>query len=477
MADGWIEAKKSNICPICGTGDYCAHKSADDGYGEVYLCKRYQMPRVSCPGSDTPGYDGHFYLLCQESSKGYGVYRRAEDVKQAEDNGYHIFVKGKDVNAVKGPGAIKKELIPVGINEIASDVVLDRFYRALIKKYPITGMHRQYLRKEGWSDELIENSELCSFPIDDWKRNASTEIFKSFQKFRSTVSSEIVKELGEPIGIPGFYQKKSKDGNEYWTINCRSGIGFPLKNEKGEIVRIRVRMDFLDSWKNYHKDTNGYSFIDEKGDGKLRYMIPWKGVFQKNFDGELIPEKEKKYNGTGKYRPLTSFSEKRCYEEGTYTNWYKNGTEASNICGLTATPNDNFLIAIATEGEKKGIIGNAAMHMPYIIIPGVNSFKKVFETRVGKNIIEKLRDNGTKYIAIAYDADKAKNINVLNAEKAFATEILNAGFGCIIVNWDPESGKGMDDAIINKSQFQFSEITKENIENYYCPWYANLEKG
>ena len=137
----------------------------------------------------------------------------------------------------------------------------------------------------------------------------------------------------------------------------------------------------------------------------------------------------------------------------------------------------NFLIAIATEGEKKGIIGNAAMHMPYIIIPGVNSFKKLFETRVGKNIIEKLRDNGTKYIAIAYDADKAKNINVLNAEKAFATEILNAGFGCIIVNWDAESGKGMDDAIINKSQFQFSEITKENIENYYCPWYANLEKG
>ena len=224
--------------------------------------------------------------------------------------------------------------------------------------------------------------------------------------------------------------------------------------------------------------SNGASVLDLKED-KVLYQncIPWEGVFQKNFDGNLIPEKEKKYNGTGKYRPLTSFSEKRCYEEGTYTNWYKNGTEASNICGLTSTPNDNFLIAIATEGEKKGIIGNAAMHMPYIIIPGVNSFKKLFETRVGKNIIEKLRDNGTKYIAIAYDADKAKNINVLNAEKAFATEILNAGFGCIIVNWDAESGKGMDDAIINKSQFQFSEITKENIENYYCPWYANLEKG
>ena len=70
---------------------------------------------------------------------------------------------------------------------------------------------------------------------------------------------------------------------------------------------------------------------------------------------------------------------------------------------------------------------------------------------------------------------RAGGISLL--EKAFATEILNAGFGCIIVNWDAESGKGMDDAIINKSQFQFSEITKENIENYYCPWYANLEKG
>ena len=114
--------------------------------------------------------------------------------------------------------------------------------------------------------------------------------------------------------------------------------------------------------------------------------------------------------------------------------------------------------------------------MPYIIIPGVNSYKKLFDTRVGKNILEKLKDNGTKYIGIAYDADKAQNINVLNAEKAFATEILNAGFGCIVVNWDAELGKGMDDAIINKSQFQFSEITKENMEKYYRPWYANFEE-
>ena len=476
MADGWIEVnvKKGNICPICGTGDYCAYKPADDGYGNVYLCKRYQMPRVTCPGSDTPGYDGSFYLLCQESSKGYGVYRRAEDVKLAEDNGFHIFIKGDNRNAVKGPGVTEKELIPTGINEIASDEVLDKFYRELIKLYPVTAMHRAYLKKEGWSDVLIDSSDICSFPVDDWKRRTQSEMFNSMLKYRAKACSEIVRDLGEPVGVPGFYQNQAKDGSEYWTLNCRSGIGFPLKNEKGEIVRIRVRMDFLDVWKTYQKDSIGYYFIDEQGDKRKRYMVPWKGVFFYDLDGNFIQEKDKKYRGSGKYRPLTSYSEEKDVSAGTYTNRYKNGTEATNVCGIVMSPNDNPLISIATEGEKKGIIGNSVLHMPYILIPGVNSFSKLFSTRIGKNILENLRDKGTQYIGIAFDADKASNINVLNSEKAFAEEVLRAGFGCLIVNWDSKFGKGMDDAIVGNAEFSFNEITKDNIEKYYKPWYEKF---
>ena len=46
MANGYIEVKKGEPCPICGTGDYCCHIPAEDGFGDVYICKRYLDGRV-----------------------------------------------------------------------------------------------------------------------------------------------------------------------------------------------------------------------------------------------------------------------------------------------------------------------------------------------------------------------------------------------------------------------------------------------
>ena len=68
MANGYIEVSKRNPCPICGTGDYCCHIPAEDGFGEVYICRRFRDARVINPGGDTPSkVDGGFYLFLSES--------------------------------------------------------------------------------------------------------------------------------------------------------------------------------------------------------------------------------------------------------------------------------------------------------------------------------------------------------------------------------------------------------------------------
>ena len=470
MANGYIEVSKREPCPICGTADYCCHIPAEDGYGEVRICKRYTDGRVICPGADTPSKtDVEFYLLIGESHQGYGIYRSAKDVALAESNGIKVWKKGGNGStANKGPGVASRELIPVGINELASDDLLDSYYRELISLFPLKDSHKKYLRKEGWSDELIGKSSLCSFPVDDWMRNwhkncKFLEQDKSLR--RSEACLKVIRKLGEPVGIPGFYVKTDKKTNEkYWYINCRSGIGFPLYNDKGQIVRIRVRMDFLDVNKTYEKNEKGLFFVAD--DNRIRY-VSWSGVKREEFDGSLITEKDKKFRCTGKYRGLSSYEQISNYDEGTFTNRYENGTEGYNIVGLVNKPQDNNFMAILTEGEKKSIVGNEVLRAPFIIVPGVNSYNKLFETRVGKNILDYLKKSGTEVFAIAFDADKYENEMVLMSEKGLVNRLLKEGLRAVVINWDVSFGKGLDDCIMNHGSLNAVEITKDNISYYY----------
>lgn len=469
MANGWTEVKKNNPCPICGTGDYCATHLAEDGYGLIYLCKRYRDSRVMMPGSDTLGVDGSFYLLVGESDKGYGVYRNANDVQLAESQGIKIW--RKNYQAPKVPcNEPKKELIPVGINEVAPDYILDRFYRELIRMYPLNNEHTEYLKKESWSDELIKESCLASIPVEDWRRyyHNKCNFLSQHSRYRRSVTKEIIENVGmEPVGVPGFFiDTNKKTGEKFWTFNSRSGIAFPLFNQDGQIVRLRIRMDYLDAGVYYSRDENGI-FFTCRDDKKKRY-VSMKGVYVQEYDGSLHPEKDEKFRGKGKYRWMSSYSRQDNADEGTYTNKFENGTESGNICGIYCKNNDNFLIAIATEGEKKSIIGNRTLGMPHICIPGVNSFDKLFTSRVGKNILENLKIYGCQYIAVAFDSDKYTNQMVMDCERGFIKAIFDHGFKALLVTWD-SSFKGEDDAIAAQATLNFIEVS--SLEEYDKKWY------
>ena len=135
MANGYHEVKKHQPCLICGTADWCCRVPAEDGYGDVHICKRYTDPRVNAanPEGDVIGYDGKLYVFLGVSRAGSGIYRPEDEVAEAEAHGFHVWRKGAhDVDAVLGKRQFKKELIPVGIVEEADDEKKDLAYRMLM---------------------------------------------------------------------------------------------------------------------------------------------------------------------------------------------------------------------------------------------------------------------------------------------------------------------------------------------------------
>ena len=72
MTNGYIEVTKHSPCPICGVGDWCFHIPAEDGYGDVTICKRFTDPRVNAAGAggDVLGHDGRMYSRTGEEIKG-----------------------------------------------------------------------------------------------------------------------------------------------------------------------------------------------------------------------------------------------------------------------------------------------------------------------------------------------------------------------------------------------------------------------
>lgn len=223
-------------------------------------------------------------------------------------------------------------------------------------------------------------------------------------------------------------------------------------------------MDFLDVNKTYERDNNGLFFVAD--DNKKRY-VSWSGVKRQEFDGSFVTEKDKKFRCSGKYRGLSSFEQVNDYENATYTNRYENGTEGYNIVGLISKPQDNYFMAILTEGEKKSIVGNDVLKAPFIIVPGVNSYNKLFDTRVGKNILEYLKQSGTELFAIAFDADKYENEMVLMSERGLVNRLLKEGLRPVILNWDSYFGKGLDDCIMNHGALNVIELGNDNVSDYY----------
>jgi hypothetical protein len=138
---------------------------------------------------------------------------------------------GKVVTPAAYTGAPRVKAAPKLIRENLKkdNPTLDRFFRRMMREFPLTVENTQHFRtKRQMNDRQIRTREYRS--LFDNKTQ------------RYQVADKMMKELGEPEGIPGFAFCKGSQFN-YWTILGKAGILLPFRDIYNHIIGFQIRYD------------------------------------------------------------------------------------------------------------------------------------------------------------------------------------------------------------------------------------------
>lgn len=444
MAHGFKNVTKNSPCPICGKPDWCGWQIDSEGRGDyTIVCQRPEVKGNVC------GKDGKFYVFISETSGGAYRYEEAEQCKRRQEewcreNGYK-YKGGCASDGAPSDGAVHRarpKFEPVIVDNIQpkSHKELDKIYRHLLKKLSLEEIHSDYLKKEGWDNEMIEQNLIRSFPERDFVR-CRFKNYPSGNIYRKRLARELQEEFGEGClrGVPGAYV----DHGGSWTFAGPKGILFPLYDTQGLIYGLRIRMDFLDYAYERQSDPACDDWYTDK-DGVSHFVVPLKGTYTFDSDGKKAWD-----NSGGKYRPFTSFhADEKEYDKGFIKNSYKYGCELQSQVGVYWNrERDTSFLCYLTEGEKKGIFANNKLHAPVISFPGVNSWSKMFSGKKGERLVDLLSVAGVKMFVVAYDADKEVNRAVMRQQEVLIKKLQEEGFMVATAEWDACNGKGLDDLL------------------------------
>ncbi len=465
MAGTYYNCRPNRVCKICGKPDWCSYTTFPNG-DELEYCQRVDAVK----GDSVSGIDGRIYVWKKETSEGFNVY---EELSQYERNKAE-FLKSNGKQGKRGHYRLKDADVASSSDVVVEDVAevlppekLDRFYRTFLNLLKIEDKHAAKLKSE-WGDNglyesIVTTWGIRSIPPEDYVRYSSKERLKNLS--RKKIMELLIEKCGEPKGVPGFYQKK--DGR--WTFYKLCGIAFPIFDSRGHIIRIRVNDDYPDVECTFEGREGLFRYgLTENEDGSRVagwHFVPLVNgkyaydegelVWSYGSEGSRISLDKKGYpkgKVIGKYKNFSSYREKSYENDGIsrVVNVYKNGCQSGSYCSLYCSKGDNFSIVYATEGEKKAMVANKLLHVPVVSIPGVSSFKKLFnkEECHDYSIMDILKKNGLSTVVLVYDADKNKNVQVLKAESKAVEEFKKNGIKIAIGEWNAGWGKGLDDILL-----------------------------
>lgn len=379
-------------CPICGHTDWCGIMSTDNG-AEMYVCQRNTDNLLPYKGG-VIGTDGKYYICVGISKEGKNnIFRDAAEVAEEQT------MQKETWKAAHTADRPVRTLTPVDPVEVLSNDRLDKIYRRLLELLILEPEHKEYLHREGWTDGLMDDHMIRSFPEEDYIRFKKKQNgYKSGNNWRKSAAKTLVAEFGTLRGVPGAYQNRSGE----WTFYGRPGILFPVYDANGYIYRLRIRLD----------------------------KPPASG---------------------GKYRNFSSFiQDEEAEKQGFLVNKLCGGCQAGNQIGFYMNRSrDDMFIAYITEGEKKGIIGEYSLKAPVVSLPGVNSYGKLLEGKAGERPVDYLKVFGVRILIIAYDADKHTNARVMQSQIRTIETLHAEGFQIGLAEWDGAYGKGLDDLLMN----------------------------
>ena len=370
------------VCPICGKPDWCAVFDIEGDY-KLLTCMRDNNH------SDIQGIDGNFYIYIGNSKGGNAIYENACQrlVRTEKKHDQANFQAFKAQQAKKVP--VEEAIKPLPNSK------LNKIYRYLLELLILEDHHRDYLKKEGWTDEMIDLYGIKSFPVNDytrWKENVNTKNLT-----RKELGRKLYEKFGDLTGVPGAYIKENQKKQRYWTFAGADGIVFPIPDVYKQIFRLRIRVE--------------------------------------------NPTKK-----GGKYRNLSSYSEKEI--DGIIRNVYENGCRSGNAIGFFQH-NCDYYCCYLTEGEKKSMVTNYKLKAPCIDIPGVNSWSDLtaVNEETNERMIDALKRLGVKILIIALDNDKYQNEAVMKNQIAIIELLKKEGFMIGLGEWDSWQGKGIDDVL------------------------------
>jgi hypothetical protein len=281
------------------------------------------------------------------------------------------------------------------------DDVCDRVYRRFLSLCPIYEEHvNEWRSKRQYSDEEIVAIGLRSIP-------------REYSEINSIIKT-LLSEGYNLERVPGFTQKLRRNGNPqnpkdwYWTIAAMGKYFIPVRNELGQIVRMRVSTGRPD--RKYTWFSSGPNIEFEQDPAKMR-----KGGASSGAPLNIV----------GPYQVLQQWDP-----------------------GVEITSYFRADFVVTTEGEHKSYISANRLKKIMIGMPGVGQYKEVIPT---------LKRWGTKKLAIAVDMDAllakdkegGKNKNVFEHLTEFAKQALEEeGIEVVIWCWDPQLGKGLDDLLL-----------------------------
>lgn len=349
------------------------------------------------------------------------------------------------------PVAKKRDII-ISRPPIAAPEILDKVYRifargmAFLNKPHLADSHVKKLKDHyGLSDEEIQKDELFSWPTSAITKKLMTELFT-----QGITENDLAL-------VPGFFMNKETETWEFYRPKNTGAIGVPIRNVKGQIVGLQIRLD------RKKENSQRYQWFSSAfADGRNTSFI--KGSSPGSPIDVIYPDTIKSaaiFVTEGHFKAIklsNQFGAIVLSVQGV-SNWRQIPAVLEDV-RKTYPMLRHIYIAYDADMAYKETVLSPAMKLG-LTLTGLS--------------FEALTDDVNNILAVGYRDEENSNLNSRTKAETISKYLVQNPVHRYIVNfclWDDRYGKGIDDLIMSG---HISDIRKMSLVSFWNNAFDFLE--